>query len=246
MSNPPLVALVRSLVFVAFQAISVTIWGSLFVLLAPLLSPTNRYRFAMRWPAMSSWAAQVLLGLQVRVQGQQNLKDACQQPVIVCSKHQSAWETLFLPSYLPRPLCFVFKRELLRIPFFGWGIGLLPMIHVDRAEGLKAYRQIAEQARGRQAEGRWITFFPEGTRTRPGQRVKYKTGAARLALELNSPILPIAHNAGRLWPRNALVKQSGTIDLVIGSLIWPQPGETPDQLMRRVEEFIEETVRGLS
>lgn len=238
--------LIRSLVFVAFQAVSVSIWGTLFILVASFLSPSNRYRFAMRWPAMSSWAAKAILGIRVRIRGEDNLAKACAQPVIVCAKHQSAWETLFLPSYLPRQLCFVFKRELLRIPFFGWGIGLLPMIHVDRSDGRRAYAQIARQARQRQLEDRWITFFPEGTRTRPGQRVKYKSGAARLAIELGSPILPLAHNAGLLWPRKAWIKKSGTIDLVIGELIWPKQDETPDQLMRRVEDFIEETVRGIS
>jgi 1-acyl-sn-glycerol-3-phosphate acyltransferase len=131
--------LIRSMAFVMFQAISVSIWGTLFILVAPFLSPSNRYRFAMRWPAMSSWAAKTILGIRVRIRGEDNLTKACTQPVIVCAKHQSAWETLFLPSYLPRQLCFVFKRELLRIPFFGWGIGLLPMIHVNRSDGRRAY-----------------------------------------------------------------------------------------------------------
>ncbi len=232
-------SLLRSLAFGLFQAASLLVWGSLFLLLAPFLSDHARYRLAMRWPGMVIWAARWLLGIEWRLEGQEHLEAARGKPMIVCSKHQSAWETLFLPSHMPVPLCFVFKKELLKIPFFGWSIALLPMIHVDRSQGRQAFEQIQSQPSHRLDQGFWITFFPEGTRIRPGQRVKYKTGAARLACSLGLPILPIALNAGTVWPRNAWIKRPGCITVRVGPPI-PTDGQTPEAVMQTVQAWIDE------
>ncbi len=233
--------LFRSLCFALFQAVSLTVWGTLFLLLAPFLSPSWRYAFAMRWPAMMVWAARFILGIRWRVLHAERLEPFRDRAIIVASKHQSAWETFFLPTYLPRQLCFVFKKELLRIPFFGWGIGLLPMIHIDRKQARKAYQQIAEQGQRRAQERRWITFFPEGTRTAPGQRIPYKGGAARLAFTLGLPVVPIAHNAGYLWPRKAFLKKSGVVTVVIGEALEPSQFSSDELLLRAIEQWIEKT-----
>ncbi len=213
---------------------------------APLLGRRNRYRLAMQWPRMTIYAARALLGIQWKIEGQALLDAYASQPVIICAKHQSSWETFFLPSFMPRPLCFVFKKELLAIPFFGWSIRLLDMVHINRAQGREAYQQIESQAATKFSQGRWMVFFPEGTRTRPGASVKYKSGAARLAVGLKTPILPIALNSGLLWPKNAFLKRSGLITVSVGPLMTPQPNESPDALMARVEAWIEEETRRMS
>ena len=238
--------LVRSLVFGGFQVVSLVVWATLFIATTPLLSQRNRYRLAMKWPAMTVFAARFILGISWKVEGLQHLEAAKDQRLIVCAKHQSSWETLFLPSFLPRPLCFVFKEELLRIPFFGWGIGLLDMIHINRRDGRDAYQSIESQAQIKLDQGRWITFFPEGTRTQPGERRRYKTGAARLAIALGVPVLPIALNSGLLWPRNAFIKRPGCIAVSIGEPILPLPNDTPEAFMSRIESFIENETQRLS
>ena len=236
----------RAVVFGLWQTVSLMFWATLFMSCAPFLNGRNRYRLAMQWPRMTIYAARAILGIQWRIEGQALLDACADRPVIVCAKHQSSWETFFLPSFMPRPLCFVFKKELLAIPFFGWSIRLLDMVHIDRRQGREAFQQIESQAEQKFAQGRWMVFFPEGTRTRPGQRVKYKTGAARLALGLNTPILPIALNSGLLWPKNAFLKRSGCVTVSIGPLIEPQPEESPEALTARIEAWIEEETHRMS
>lgn len=238
--------LLRALAFAVFQTTSLIFWACLFMTAAPFLGWRNRYRLAMQWPRMTVYAARALLKITWEIRGQELLDAYAGQPVIVCAKHQSSWETLFLPSFMPRPLCFVFKKELLAIPFFGWSIRLLDMVHINRSQGREAYQQIAAQAQTKLSQGRWMVFFPEGTRTKPGQRVKYKSGAARLAIGLNTPILPIALNSGLLWPKNAFIKRAGCITVSIGPLIAPLPEDTPEALMARVEAWIEEETRCMS
>ena len=236
----------RAVVFGLWQTVSLMFWATLFMSCAPFLNGRNRYRLAMQWPRMTIYAARAILGIQWRIEGQAVLDACADRPVIVCAKHQSSWETFFLPSFMPRPLCFVFKKELLAIPFFGWSIRLLDMVHIDRRQGREAFQQIESQAEQKFAQGRWMVFFPEGTRTRPGQRVKYKTGAARLSLGLNTPILPIALNSGLLWPKNAFLKRSGCVTVSIGPLIEPQPEESPEALTARIEAWIEEETHRMS
>ncbi|MFZ9734804.1 MAG: lysophospholipid acyltransferase family protein [Burkholderiaceae bacterium] len=236
----------RALVFGVFQTVSLIFWAILFMASAPFLNQPRRYRLAMQWPRMVIYAARTLLGIHWKIKGQELLDACANQPVIVCAKHQSSWETFFLPSFMPRQLCFVFKKELLAIPFFGWSIRLLDMVHINRSQGKEAYQQIASQAQTKFAEGRWMVFFPEGTRTPPGHRVKYKSGAARLAIGLDTPILPIALNSGLLWSKNAFLKNAGCITVSIGPLIFPQPSETPEAVMARVETWIEEETQRMS
>ena len=104
-----------------------------------------------------------------------------QAPVILLSKHQSTWETFTYPTIMSHPLAYVFKRELLYIPFFGWAMGRLDMIHIDRSKRTEAWNKVAEQGRRFMAEGHWVIMFPEGTRTPRGSQGTYKNGAARLA-----------------------------------------------------------------
>jgi 1-acyl-sn-glycerol-3-phosphate acyltransferase len=166
-----------------------------------------------------------------------------QRPSIVLGKHQSAWETLAFQVFLP-PQVWVLRRSLLRVPFFGWGLAMASPIAIDRGAGMQALKQTLEQGRDRLARGFWIIIFPEGTRVAPGQRAKYQVGGAWLAAKTGAPVVPIAHNAGRLWRRNAFLKFPGVITVSIGEPIDPA-GLKPEELNRRVEDWIESEVARL-
>jgi 1-acyl-sn-glycerol-3-phosphate acyltransferase len=233
----------RSCLFFLFQVISLAIWATLFLLIGPFLPLRKRYFFAMRWPAMMIWAARVILNIRYEVKGAENIPDG---PVILLSKHESAWETFFYPSYFTTPLCFVFKRELLRIPFFGWGIALLKMVAIDRGDGNAAFNQILSQAKDVLFQGRrWMVFFPEGTRVLPGHHLRFKTGGTRLAVAVQCPVLPIAMNSGDLWPRQSFIKQPGVITVSIGPALLPE-GEDASTLMAKVEAWIQDEMKQIS
>jgi 1-acyl-sn-glycerol-3-phosphate acyltransferase len=159
------------------------------------------------------------------------------------SKHSSTWETLALNFLFP-PLAFVAKKELLSIPFFGWAFKLASPIVIDRKAGKDAMQQIVEQGRERIEQGFWIVVYPEGTRIRAGKRAHYKTGGARLAIALDIPIVPVAHNAGYLWPKGILGKRAGTVTVSIGPPISPE-GRDMQRLTNEVESWIENEVARL-
>jgi 1-acyl-sn-glycerol-3-phosphate acyltransferase len=229
----------RSLAFALFQSI-VTPPYALLVIAQWWRPPLARYRFITHWCALNLWAARWICGIRHRVVGMENVDAA---PKIVACKHSSTWETLFLSRLLP-PLAYVAKKELLAVPFFGWGFRLASPITIDRSAGQDAMEQIAAQGRERFAQGFWIVLYPEGTRIPVHRRVRYKTGAARLAIAMGAPILPIAHNAGWLWPKGVLGKRPGTITLSIGRPIAPD-GMDAARLMEAVETWIEGEVARL-
>ena len=236
-----MIGALRASTFLAFQLVTVVPMAFVCLLMAPLPRPV-RYRVTMAWPSWQVVAARVILGIRWEVRGRSNLPDG---PAILLSKHQSAWETLFYPSYMPRELCYVFKRELLWLPFFGWGIALLDMIHINRRRGSDAFEHVVTQGAAKLAQGRWIIMFPEGTRTPVGSQGRYKSGGARLAIRTGAPVVPIAVNSGECWPRKAFIKQPGTITVSIGPPI-ASDGLTVDQLNQSVEAWIESEMRRLS
>ncbi len=230
----------RSLLFAAYQTVTVMPWALMCVMCAPLPRPA-RYRFTMVWVRMQVWALRHLCGIRERVLGAENLPD---EPVILLSKHQSTWETYFYPTYMPRELCYVFKRELLFVPFFGWGIGLLDMIHINRQRGADAFDHVVRQGAEKLGQGRWIIMFPEGTRTPVGSQGRYKTGGSRLAVRTGVPVVPIAVIAGWLWPRRSLVIRPGTVTVSIGRPIDTR-GRAAEDINRDVEAWIEAEMRRL-
>ncbi len=232
---------VRSILFFAIM-VAVTIpWACVCFIAAPL-PYTKRYFITSRWNVFIIWLAKVLCGIRYQIKGAENFPDA---PVIVLSKHQSAWETIFLLCKLPRPLVFVFKRELLYVPFFGWALGLLRMIPIDRNKGKDAFAHVVVQGRKRLADGQWVIMFPEGTRIPVGQSGKYKGGGARLAVETNTVVVPIALNSGECWGKNSFVKKPGLVTVSVGKPISPD-GLTPIELMQKVENWIESEMRVIS
>ncbi|HEV7855321.1 MAG TPA: lysophospholipid acyltransferase family protein [Herminiimonas sp.] len=231
----------RSLLFALIMLVITPIWACVCFLAAPL--PYNkRYFITSRWNVFIIWLAKVLCGIRYQIKGWENLPD---QPVILLSKHQSAWETIFLLCKMPRPLVFVFKKELIYVPFFGWALGLLRMIPIDRNKGKDAFAHVVTQGKKRLADGQWIIMFPEGTRIAVGQSGKYKGGGARLAVETKTVVVPIALNPGECWPKNSFIKKPGLVTVSIGKPISPE-GLTAIELMQQVENWIESEMRVLS
>lgn len=234
---------VRALLFAAYQLIVTPMYAALMLLLS-WLPRVGRYRLAASWCATTLRGAEWICGIRTREIGRENIPHGSDvAPHIVMSKHSSTWETLALTRYFP-PLAYVAKKELLSVPFFGWGFRLASPITIDRKAGQDAMSQIAKQGRERFAQGFWIILYPEGTRIPAGKRVRYKTGTSRLAIEMHAPILPIAHNAGWLWPKGVMGKRPGTITLSIGKPI-AADGRDPAQLMQAVETWIENEVTRL-
>ncbi len=229
----------RSAVF-AMAQVALTIVWALLSLLTFVLPPEGRYRVITAWTHMVLWLVEQVCGVRYRVIGRENIPSS---PSVVLSKHQSAWETLAFQQIFP-PQVWVLKRELLKVPFFGWGLAMLRPIAIARAAGRAALAQLVEQGQDRLGRGLWIVIFPEGTRTAPGQSGNWRVGGAWLAVHTGALVVPVAHNAGTLWPRNAFLKQPGTITVSIGTPIDPA-GLTPDALNRRVSEWVENEVARL-
>lgn len=231
----------RSLLYMVFLTVTVIPYAFACMLWSPL--PLRwRYQLTMGWPRLAAWGAKVICGIRWQVIGMENLPDG---PAVVLSKHQSAWETLFLPSHLPREVCFVYKRELHRIPFFGWGLALLRMIPIDRSKGRDAFEQVVRVGQQRLTEGRWPILFPEGTRIAPGKMGRFKMGGALLASRTGVPVIPIALNAGECWPRKAFIKKPGMVTVSIGPVI-PSEGLTPEELNDKVYAWIDQEMRRLN
>lgn len=230
----------RSTLFALFQLV-ITPPYALVALATFPFAPLTRYRVISAWARIMVAAAESLCGIRYRVIGAEHLPPP---PFIVLSKHQSAWETLAFQVVFP-PQVWVVKRELLWIPFFGWGLAMLAPIAIDRNAGPRALRQMLDQGRDRLARGFCIVIFPEGTRVAPGARREYQPGGAWLAVKTATPVVPVAHNSGEKWRRNAFLKYPGTITVSIGAPIETR-GLTPEEINRKVEDWIESEMRRLT
>jgi len=233
---------VRSFLFALFLLLFTPIWSVLCMLAFPFLSPENRYRFIGLWNKVVIWLLWYLCNIHYEIRGMEHMRAVLDKPVIILSKHQSAYETIAYIALLPKQLCFVFKRELLWIPFFGWALALLKMIHINRANKQTAALSVASQGRKRLSEGKWIMLFPEGTRTARGSTKPYRKGGARLASATGALVIPIAHNAGNFWPKNSFLKKPGTVIFSIGPAIVSE-GKSGEDLQQEVEGWIESEMR---
>ena len=236
----------RSLLFVLWLAATVVPWGTAMVLLSLFLRGERLYWPTMMWLRMAVWGARVFCGVRHHVTGMEGLptKGQTTAAVVLACKHQSTWETFAYPTLMSHPLAYVFKRELLFIPFFGWAMGRLDMIHIDRSKRAEAWNRVAAQGRKLFAQGVWVIMFPEGTRIARGQKGAYKSGASRLAIAAGVPIVPIAATSAKCWPRKSFLLRPGVIDISIGPPI-VSTGREPDELMREVETWIEAEMRRL-
>lgn len=230
----------RSLIFLLLQIIITPFFAILALLTFPL-SRLTRYRFISLWAKMMLPILRVVCGIRHEIKGIENLP---KQPCILLCKHQSAWETLALQKIFP-PQVWVLKRELLMIPFFGWALALTSPIAIRRRDGAGAMKQLLEQGKERLAQGFCVVIFPEGTRIPFGQRGKYKIGGALLAASSGVPVIPVAHNAGRLWGRNAFSKHPGLITMSIGAPIETKALKA-EEINARVEAWIENEIQMLT
>ena len=235
---------VRSSLFMVWALIWSVLIAPLVVISALLLRGRWGYHAGKVWRLGIQWGVENLLGIRPKVIGLENMP---QEPCVILSKHQSAWETMTLQDYVPKgAYCvFVLKKELLSVPFIGWGLAAMKMISIDRKAGKDALDQVVQQGRERLQQGFYVIVFPEGTRVAPGQKKRYKAGGAYLATHVGCKVVPIAHNAGELWPRQAFLKKSGTVTVSIGPA-FDASGMTENEVNQRAEAWIEAEMRRLS
>lgn len=223
----------RATIFNLGMVLNTIVFSSLTVLLAPLPAVLHS-RIASGWAYVSIWWLALTCGLRYRVIGAENIP---QHACVILSKHQSAWETIAFQVIFP-PQVWVMKRSLMWIPFLGWAFAALRVIAINRSAGREALKQLLAQGKKRLAKGLWVVIFPEGTRIAPGHKGKYHIGGAWLAVHSQATVIPVAHNAGEFWRRNAYIKTPGVITVSIGKPI-STAGKTPEQLNQLVEQWIE-------
>jgi 1-acyl-sn-glycerol-3-phosphate acyltransferase len=228
----------------AFFMLLVGLWTIPFgvlVTLAIIFPMPTRYRIIALWRSGFMALCHYVLGIRYRVLGRENMPAA---PAVVMAKHQSAWETVALQEVFP-PLVFVLKKELLRVPFFGWGLAAMKMISIDRAAAKDALKQVFDQGRERLSAGYWVVIFPEGTRVAPGETARYKPGGAHLAVRSGARVVPVAHNAGEFWRKDRFTIAPGLITVSIGPPIDPA-GTSAAKINTLAAAWIETEMRRLS
>jgi len=237
-------AFVRSVLHMLWMAVTVVPWALAVLIAAPFLNSTQIYWMCAGWLKVAVRGGEFILGIRNRVSGMENLPSGDQDPAILLLKHQSTWETFCMPTLMPHPLAYVFKKELLYVPFFGWAMARMDMIHIDRSKRAQAFSKVVAQGKRLLGQGTWVIMFPEGTRIERGSKGQYKSGGTRLAIETGAPVIPIAVTSAKCWPRKAFIKRPGVVDFSIGKPI-PSQGRQPDELMREVEAWIEAEMRRL-
>ena len=236
--------LIRSILHLLWMALTVIPWATFVVIASIFIRSTTMYWWCAGWLRVAVRGGNVILGIQNRVTGLENLPTGQTSAAVLLVKHQSTWETLRMPTIMPHPLAYVFKKELLYIPFFGWAMARMDMIHIDRSQRTQAFSKVVEQGKRLMATGTWVIMFPEGTRIPRGEQGVYKSGGTRLAIETGAPVVPIAVTSAKCWPRKAFIKTPGIVDFSIGPAI-SSVGRKPDELMREVQAWIEAEMRRL-
>ncbi|WP_028357048.1 lysophospholipid acyltransferase family protein [Brackiella oedipodis] len=237
-----LIALLRTLLFYVILSFVLVGYG-LLVLCASFILPFKKYYwFVTRWPKIVMALARYTIGIKFQVRGADNISK--EHPVIYLVKHQSTYETFFLPWYSPFPVVFVYKKSLERIPIFGWCLASLHNIPINRSNKREAMQQVLRTGSQRIAEGRSPVLFPEGTRVPVGQKGHYKAGGVRLAIHSKTPIVPVAHNAGVFWPKGSFIKYAGIVTFSFGPEIHAQAREA-NTVLAEVEQWIEQETQDL-
>ena len=239
-NTPYLVIWFRSLAFWIVFPVTLVIFATL-LLFTVFFSLQTRWRLLQVWVHFILWWLKVTCKLTHEVQGSEHITS---DAGIVFSKHQSTWETIALQQIFPVQV-WVAKRELMWVPFFGWGLAIMKCIHIKRGSGKAAVKQLVTQGRARLKEGIWVVIFPEGTRIPAGQRGRYRIGGAVLAEQTGYHIIPVAHNAGEYWPRRSFIKRPGVIQVRIGAPIDPA-GKTAQQLLTEASDWIEDRMQEIT
>ena len=230
-----IVAFLRTMLFTSAYCLATIFYGVLSILLW-LLPAKVRQKIILTWTRFIVFWLRLTCGVRHRVEGAENMQNLS-QPVVVLAKHQSTWETIFLQN-LFSPASTILKRELLSIPFFGWGLRALSPIAIDRSNPREALRSVKSEGIQRLEQGFNLILFPEGTRMKPGEKGKYARSGADIALSAGADIVPVAVNAGKCWPPGRYVKLPGQITVSVGAPISVQ-GKQSKQIMQEVEDWIE-------
>jgi len=233
-NTPYPVLWLRSLAFWIVFPLSIALFATLLLFTFPF-SLATRWALLQHWVKFTIWWLDLTCRLKHEVQGLEHISE---EPAIVFAKHQSTWETIALQSIFPLQV-WVAKRELMWLPFFGWGLALMKCIAIKRGTGRAAIKQLVQQGKARLDEGIWIVIFPEGTRIPPGQKGEYRIGGAILAQKTGYPIVPVAHNAGEYWPRRSFIKQPGVIQVRVGAPI-STAGKSAQQILEEASGWIED------
>ena len=235
-SNKPayIVIWLRSLAFWIVFPVSLVLFATLLLLTVPF-SLRTRWALVQRWVHFILWWLRVTCKLSHEVQGAEHITP---EAGIVFAKHQSTWETIALQQIFPLQV-WVAKRELMWIPFFGWGLALMKCIHIRRGSGKAAIKQLVTQGKARMEDGIWVVIFPEGTRIAAGKKGRYRIGGAVLAEQSGRSIVPVAHNAGEYWPRRSFIKRPGVIQVRIGKPI-SATGKSAQEILDLASGWIED------
>lgn len=237
-------AVLRSCLHMLWMLVTVIPWGIIMLVASIRVRGKPLWWMAVRWLSWAIGGARVLLGIRTHVIGWENLPTGDTAPAILLVKHQSTFETFLMPTLMPHPLAYVFKKELLYVPFFGWAMGRLDMIHIDRSQRAESFSKVVAQGKRLLAQGIWVIMFPEGTRIPRGQTGTYKLGGTRLAVATGAPVIPVAVTSAKCWPRKAFIKTPGVVEVSIGKPI-PSEGRDPKELMAEVQTWIEAEMRRL-
>ncbi|HEB57702.1 MAG TPA: 1-acyl-sn-glycerol-3-phosphate acyltransferase [Gammaproteobacteria bacterium] len=225
--------LIRSLLFSLMMILYTVFFATLAILLTPL--PFIIRSSVLRWYAwLNINTLRLLCGVRYRVEGRENIPDG---PVVIFSKHQSTWETYALQTIF-MPICYVFKHELVWVPFFGWALATMKPIAIKRGSGKRAVETMTRVGKQRLDEGISVVIFPEGTRTSPSGPGRYRIGGAVMAVESGYPVVPVAHNAGECWPRKGFIKRPGLITVRVGPPIETR-GKAAEVLLEEIRQWIE-------
>lgn len=229
---------IRSLIFSIYSVTSLCLYS--FVMMFTFILPVKKRYVAIRaYLRAYVWVLAKVCHIDYVVHGLENIpKD---RNGVFMSKHQSTWETFYLPIIFHDAVAIA-KRELLWIPFFGWSFAASQPITINRNNKSSAMQQIITKGKKRLDQGRWIMVFPEGTRVAPGEVGHYKLGGARLAVATGYPVVPVAHNAGCFWPRRRFIKQPGTIQVVIGPIIETRD-RSAEEVLELAKQWIESTMQ---
>jgi len=238
---------IRATLFWIGFALSTLLVGLMSPFLLPFSHETS-YKTLVPWTYFNLWWIKVTCGVKYNLIGTENIDP--QNHGIVLANHQSTWETLLIPTIFKPAVSWVLKKELFKIPFFGWGLSRVKPIAIDRGAGSSAVDQVKTKGKARLDEGNWVCIFPEGTRVNPGEKKHYRMGGALLAhycAESSEdgegyPIYPMAHNAGECWPRHSYIKRPGTITVSIGQP-FSVKGLSPSDINDKAREWIEAEVK---
>ncbi|MCD8339800.1 MAG: 1-acyl-sn-glycerol-3-phosphate acyltransferase [Burkholderiales bacterium] len=236
-------AILRSSIYIVFWWVTVLVYSIALWLTSIFAGYNGRYKIARAWCRLAVQGMSVICGAKYRFINM----EVCDQghPVIILSKHQSAWETLAYTGFIPHKCSFVYKRELHMVPLFGWSLALLGMFCIDRNKGREAFEEMVRKAPKYFKNGWDLILFPEGTRAKPGQNLKFKSGGARLAVDTQTPVVPVALNSGECWPKGGVIIYPGTISVVFGNEINPK-GLTAPELNHQVQQWVEHEMKVIS